>query len=308
MRRACLAFRVKLSRDTGLDLPAAVCESLLGAAFTGEGEGGEEVTLQSNTGLFYAGLGEAIRDQALPFVLLDHEKVAWWCFREAAEVHKHPVGMRFLAGSLILGQGVTEDPVQAVVWYQKAADLGDAAAKVKFGAFLMTGDPRAGVAEDAVRGLELFREADDQGHDMALYLVAQCYLNGKGVEKDAAYGVSLLRQVINREDATKSKAERTLTICYMNGNGVEVDTVQAALWCQKAVMSGNEQAIELLSIIRECDFCGSTPARQLCVRCLKLAHWHRETDPHKGPCKEHCRRATEASQPEVGGASTSAHH
>jgi len=34
--------------------------------------------------------------------------------------------MRQLAACLLCGQGVTKDPAQAVVWYQKAADLGDA--------------------------------------------------------------------------------------------------------------------------------------------------------------------------------------
>ena len=136
---------------------------------------------------------------------------------------------------------------------------------------------------------------------------------GKGVEKDAAHGVSLLRQAINREahDAIKADAETALSMCYVTGNGVEADTVQAAWWCQQAVTGGDARAIELLPIIRKCDFCGTTPARQLCNRCLKvrycdhqcqLAHWNRETDPHKGPCKEHRRRAAEA-----GGASTSAH-
>ena len=76
---------------------------------------GEEVTLQSNPGLFYTGLGAAIMNQKLLLGHPDHEKVASWCFREAAEVHKHPVGMRSLAGSLIRGQGATGDPAQAVV-------------------------------------------------------------------------------------------------------------------------------------------------------------------------------------------------
>ena len=93
--------------------------------------------------------------------------------------------------------------------------------------------------------------------------------------------------------------------------------MQAALWCQRAATIGNELAIESLAVIRECNFCGSTPARQLCVRCLKVrycdrqcqvAHWNHATDAHKEPCKEHRRRAAaEASQQEAGGASMSAH-
>ena len=85
---------------------------------------------------------------------------------------------------------------------------------------------------------------------------------------------------------------------------MEIDSLQAALWCQQAVRCGHMHAVELLANIRMCDFCGSTPARQLCARCLTThycgpaciqGHWHREMDPHKG----HCCRAADA------GASTS---
>ena len=173
-RRACVAFRVKLSRDTGANLTATACESLLGAAF--QGEGGEEVSLRSDPGLFYAGLGAAIRDQTLPFVLPYHEKIAWWCFREAAEVHKHPVGMYRLGYCYHRGRGVTANPAQASVWYHKAADLGHAASKAALGVYLLNGEAPAGVVQDTARGFALLREAVEQGYGLALFHVAQCYL------------------------------------------------------------------------------------------------------------------------------------
>ena len=311
-RRACVEFRVKLIRDTGVNLTAAVCEGLLEGTFELEGE---LVSLLTNPGLFYTCLGKAVEHQLPPYVLLDYAKVALWCFREAADVHKHPKGMGRLAESYHHGMGVTEDTAQAAVWYQKAADLGDAASKAVLGNFLLKGDARAGVAQDAARGFQLIREAVALGFSAALYLVAQCYLKGEGVEKDAVHGVSLLRQVINQDDASRLNvdAATALAECYMEGNGVAADTVQAALWCQSAAKGGDVRAIELLPIIRKCDFCGNTPARQLCTRCRKvrycdhqcqLAHWNHATDPHKGPCKEHRRRAAEAAQQEAGGAST----
>jgi len=125
-RRACVAFRDKLGRDTGATLTAAACAGLLGSTFQCQGEA---VSLQSNPGLFYVCLGEAIADQRIALVLPDRLQVAWWCYREAAEVLKHPVGMRRLAWCLMFGLGVTKDPTQAAVWYQKAADLGDAPSK-----------------------------------------------------------------------------------------------------------------------------------------------------------------------------------
>ena len=70
--------------------------------------------------------------------------------------------------------------------------------------------------------------------------------------------------------------------------------------------SGPQTAVTPWPIIRTCNFCGTTPARQHCARCRKVrycnavcqaAHWNRETDPHKG----HCCRAAEESQEEAGG-------
>ena len=108
-------FRDKLSRDTGTSLTAAACEELLGSRFQGEGH---EVTLQSHPGLFYPSLGSSIMDGKLPVVRPEHrEKVAWWCYREAAEAHNSPQGMHRLGNCYHRGYGVTEDPAQAVAWW-----------------------------------------------------------------------------------------------------------------------------------------------------------------------------------------------
>jgi hypothetical protein len=186
-------------------------------------------------------------------------------------------------------------------------DLGHAAAKSTLGAFLVSGNARAGVAKDAARGFELARQAFAQGIKAALYTVADCYLAGEGVEKDAAHAVSLLRQAVMQGGAKSAKAMVSLAMCYDLGEGVEADTVQAALWCQRAVTGGAPGAIDMLSVTLQCEFCGATPAHLLCGRCRKVrycgavcqrAHWTRtgESDPHKG----RCRRAADS------GASTSA--
>ena len=109
-RRVCAAFRAKLSQDTGTNLTASVCERLLGTTFRrrgGSGGGGGAASLQSNPGLFYTSLGDAIEEQTLALDLPNRLKLAWWCFREAAEVHKHPVGMGRLGNCLYHGVGVT---------------------------------------------------------------------------------------------------------------------------------------------------------------------------------------------------------
>jgi len=315
-----VAFRAKLSRDTGVNLSAAFCEGLLDATFEGHG-GAEETSLESYPGRFYNCLGQAVGLQMLPLALPNYLTVEWWCYREAAEVHQHREGMSNLASCLYHGWGVTEDPAQAMEWYQKAADLGDAGSKCSLGYSLVYGDARAGVAKDAARGFKLAREAAEMGYGMALYLVAKCYLHGEGVEQDAARGVTCLLRFITHDDAATavvSAAQSQLAQCYASGQGVEVDTAQAALWCQRAADGGDADAIGMLPIIRTCTFCGIRPVHKHCERCRKVrycdttcqaAHWNRETNPHKG----HCRRAKEASEGgqasqggEAGSASTSA--
>jgi hypothetical protein len=86
-RRACVEFRVKLSRDTEVNLTASACASLLGSNFT-PADTGEEVTLHTDTACFYWCLGQAITFRALllPFVVPYHMTVAAWCYRQATEV------------------------------------------------------------------------------------------------------------------------------------------------------------------------------------------------------------------------------
>ena len=140
-----MAFRTKLSRDTGVNLPATVCEGLLATIYE-ECGGGEEVSLEGNPGQFYTCLGGSIAN--LELVLPDHPKIALWCYREAAEVYTHPGGMHSLAWCYDNGQqGVTKDPAQAAVWFQKAADLGHAPSKATLGSLFLYGDARAGVVK-----------------------------------------------------------------------------------------------------------------------------------------------------------------
>jgi len=181
-----MEFRVKLRRNTGTNLTAADCETLLASTFR-RPDDGEELTLQTDPGLFYVSLGVAVADQMLPLDHADHWKVAWYCFREGAIFHKQPGSMNKLAWCYYKGQGVREDAAEAAVWFQKATDLGDLASIFALGCFLVYGKTRAGVVKDSARGSALLREAVAQGFSPALYQVALCFLKGEGVEKDAAH-------------------------------------------------------------------------------------------------------------------------
>jgi len=73
-RRACEEFRDKLGRDTGTHLTAAACQELLGLRLplSHIPDSEEEVTLQTDPGLFYACLGMAF-DANVLLVVPDHK-------------------------------------------------------------------------------------------------------------------------------------------------------------------------------------------------------------------------------------------
>jgi TPR repeat protein len=58
------------------------------------------------------------------------------------------------------GQGVAKDPVEAVKWYHKAAEQGDADAQFNLGVCFDNGE---GVAKDPVEAVKWYRMAAEQG-------------------------------------------------------------------------------------------------------------------------------------------------
>ena len=62
------------------------------------------------------------------------------------------------------GDGVPEDNAEAVKWYRKAAEQGDAVAQTNLGAMYAKGE---GVPEDYVRALAWFNLAAAQGVEIA---------------------------------------------------------------------------------------------------------------------------------------------
>jgi hypothetical protein len=152
----------------------------------------------------------------------------------------------------------------------------------------MAGEASLGIGKDVARGFELLREAVAQpgfdtlpGYGLALLNVAWCYLYGEGVEKDAVHGVCLLRQVITQGDEVTANAQAALATCYSTGDGVDVDLKQATKWSSRAAAGGYADAIQMLEVLRTCDFCGTPDAaKQWCERCRKVRY-----------CNATCQRA-----------------
>ncbi len=81
------------------------------------------------------------------------------------------------------GKGVPQDYAQAVLWYRKAAEQGDAKAEYRLGVLYANG---VGVPQDKTRAAGFFLAAAKQGYAPAYAMIGGAYLTGDGVPTNYA--------------------------------------------------------------------------------------------------------------------------
>ena len=79
------------------------------------------------------------------------------------------------------GLGVKEDYAEAVKWYRKAAEQGQAEAQFTLGLFYYCGN---GVKQDYTEAVKWYRKAAEQGDADAQCNLGYCYDCGHGVKQD----------------------------------------------------------------------------------------------------------------------------
>jgi hypothetical protein len=134
--------------------------------------------------------------------------------------------------------GKTKNPVEAVKWYQKAADQGLTEAECNLGDCYKDG---IGVAQSATEAVRWYQKAANQGYASAQFNLGSCYYAGIGVDKDANEGVKWWRRAA---DQGESFAQAKLGDCYYSGDTVVKDYVEAAKWYQKAAEQGDAPAAQ----------------------------------------------------------------
>ncbi|MBT40146.1 MAG: hypothetical protein CL938_16545 [Deltaproteobacteria bacterium] len=117
---------------------------------------------------------------------LEAEKVAPAPEIPLEERYTTPEEQFWVGFNYLYGRGVEKDPVEAYVWFRKAAERGNSRAQVHLG---MSYSKGRGVARDpaeAVRWLEL---AAEQNHSKAQLEVGIAYFRGAGVRRDRIRGL-----------------------------------------------------------------------------------------------------------------------
>ena len=127
-----------------------------------------------------------------------------------------------------------KDYQEAVKWYRKAAEQGDAEAQFYLGLCYSNGD---GVAKDLKEAAKWWRKAAEQGEAAAQYNLGVCYSNGNGVAKNYQEAVKWYRKAAEQGMA---EAQCNLGFCYGEGIGVIQNKVKAYAWYALSSKNGND--------------------------------------------------------------------
>ena len=138
--------------------------------------------------------------------------------------------------SKLNGQDVPQDIAEAVKWYRRAAEEGDANAQTKLGLMYDKGD---GVPQDFAEAVKWYRRAAEQGNADAQYNLWGMYLKGKAMPQNFADAVKWCRRAAEQGHAT---AQWNLGLMYENGQGVPQDLAEAVKWYRRAAEQGNAEA------------------------------------------------------------------
>jgi TPR repeat protein len=164
------------------------------------------------------------------------EAMQWY---QIAAERGHNLAARKLGLMHLAGRGAQSDPDSAMYWLERAAEAGDLIALIDLGEFAVS-KPDAAKAMGSV--LPRLRELAEAGDPVAAFNLAVCLHNGWGVDRDLLVAREWLRvaapHVVN--------AAYWLGRSYMEGTLDEPDPGAALPWVRRAADEGMPDAIALL--------------------------------------------------------------
>ena len=170
----------------------------------------------------------------------DSEALEW--YRKAAEKGNADAQIE-LGKRYFEGRGVSANEAEAVVWYRKAADKGNTEAQLELGDRYFEG---RGVEQKYSTAAEWYRKAAEQGIARAQYQLGLMYSQGQGVERNYVEAAEWYRKAA--EQGSK-EAQRSLAGLFEYGKGVGQSYAEAEKWYQKAADQGSKEAQYSLGLI-----------------------------------------------------------
>lgn len=130
------------------------------------------------------------------------------------------------------------DIVNAITWYRKAAELGNAPAQTRL-AYLLDN------SEENESALDWYRKAADQGYAEAEYGLAQMYAAGEGTEKDELQALEWFQRAA---DQGHLPAIRLLSQTYEKGQlGQHVNYTRTLQWLNAGIDANDSWSMQRLA-------------------------------------------------------------
>lgn len=156
----------------------------------------------------------------------DFEEAINW-YAKAAE-QGNAMAQHCLGEMYLTGRGVSHDKKKAFEWYSKAAENGIPPAQYNLGWMFQNG---IGIRQNNTLASEWYAKAAEQGNAMAQYNLAMMYMYGEGVTQEQKRAVDWCIKSAEQENAM---AQHFLGDIYLNGMGVHEDVDRAQEWYTKA--------------------------------------------------------------------------
>ena len=161
------------------------------------------------------------------------EAVKW--YQKAAD--QGDAQSQFQVGiSYDFGLGVSKNQDRAMYWYLKAANQGNAEAQ--FGLARMLGRTDLGIG--------FLRKAAEQGYDLAQYFLGCALIDKEGVPQDHAEGI---QWIIKAAQQGEKMSQAIIAGRYFLGQGVPQDFMMAYSWSILAAAQGVKAAEEMRDLI-----------------------------------------------------------
>ena len=137
-----------------------------------------------------------------------------------------------------------EDEFEALEWYKAAAKQGEQLGQCRLGEYYYQG--LAGLPVNYTTAYNYFKQAAEQEHMVAQYMLGVCYAEGKGTSKNGLLAVEWLDKAISQGylDAKKYLAD-----VYWEGTIVQENKVRAIKLYQDAAEQGDVDSQAVVGII-----------------------------------------------------------
>jgi TPR repeat protein len=155
------------------------------------------------------------------------------------QVLVHDRSAEYLLGlTLLVGDDLPMDRKAGVTWIARAAEAGDPDAARDIAARLRNGES---IEVDETKIAAALQPQADAGNAEAMRALGPMYIGGRGVKRDTAAGLDLMRRAAAKGS---TGAEIDLSQLYLNGApGVPVDRPEAMKWLAASANHGNVTAM-----------------------------------------------------------------